>query len=127
LSPLGLALRSWSPPNKESDFPEIADPDPEWAKLHKFNFGIAISGGGMRAATQALGWLRAFNELDALKKARYVSVNSGASWVTIIALFTAAARMHSEKDYDFKKCIQGPLQDTGPRDLGTKVQFLLRV
>jgi hypothetical protein len=55
------------------DFPQI-DMKP--------NFGIAISGGGLRAASCGLGWLRALNKYGLLTRARYISVNSGGSWVT---------------------------------------------
>ena len=40
-----------------------------------------VSGGGYRATTLALGWLRALHELGALDKARYISSNSGGSWI----------------------------------------------
>jgi hypothetical protein len=55
----------------------------------KPNFGVAISGGGMRAAALGLGWLRALNNHGLLTQARYVSVNSGASWVTQPLLWSA--------------------------------------
>jgi hypothetical protein len=42
-----------------------------------------MSGGGMRAATCALGWYRGLNKLNLLQKARYVSANSGATWTTL--------------------------------------------
>ena len=49
--------------------------------LSKPNFGIALSGGGMRASTLGLGILRGLHHLDLYAKARYVSSNSGGSWV----------------------------------------------
>ncbi|KAK1746153.1 hypothetical protein QTG54_002760 [Skeletonema marinoi] len=47
------------------------------------NLGICMSGGGMRAATCALGWYRGLNHLNLLQKARYVSANSGATWTSL--------------------------------------------
>jgi hypothetical protein len=55
----------------------------------KPNFGIAISGGGLRAAAVGLGWIRALNKYGLLTKARYISVNSGGSWVTEPLLWNA--------------------------------------
>jgi hypothetical protein len=55
----------------------------------KPNFGIAISGGGLRAAAVGLGWLRALNKYGLLTKARYISVNSGGSWVAEPLLWNA--------------------------------------
>jgi len=49
--------------------------------IKKPDFGIAISGGGYRATTLGYGWLRALHELGYLKKARYLSSNSGGSWL----------------------------------------------
>ena len=48
---------------------------------NKSNIGIALSGGGTRAATLSLGWLRALHELGFLVKARYISSISGGTWV----------------------------------------------
>jgi hypothetical protein len=47
----------------------------------KPDLGIAISGGGLRAASLGLGWLRALNRHGLVTNARYLSVNSGGSWV----------------------------------------------
>eukprot|EP01037_Dinobryon_pediforme_P036104 gene36104-42872_t len=122
------ANRAWKTPNDASEFPEALSKNLEKKK----NFGIALSGGGMRAASNALGWLRAFNDddpirpINELKNAKYISVNSGASWVTLIALFATAAKMHSDSTFtDFSAAIRSPLVVTGPRDLAS-AQFLLR-
>jgi len=48
----------------------------------KANFGVCVSGGGMRAASLAYGWVRALHEMGILQKARYLSSNSGGSWFT---------------------------------------------
>lgn len=42
---------------------------------------IAVSGGGMRAATVGLGMLRGLHSLGVTDGARYVSSNSGGSWL----------------------------------------------
>ena len=49
---------------------------------NKANFAIALSGGGMRAATFGLGVLRGLNMNGQLMKARYLTSNSGAGYVT---------------------------------------------
>lgn len=41
---------------------------------------MQVSGGGYRATTLALGWVRALHQLGAMSKARYLSSNSGGSW-----------------------------------------------
>ncbi|KAF8071044.1 hypothetical protein HT031_001126 [Scenedesmus sp. PABB004] len=45
------------------------------------NLGIALSGGGMRAASLGLGWLRGLAALNATRAARYLASNSGGSWL----------------------------------------------
>ena len=49
----------------------------------KADFGIALSGGGLRAACLSLGWLRALHQLGLLQKAKYMSSNSGGGWVHV--------------------------------------------
>ncbi len=61
-------------------YPELYE-DAVPGLLAKENFGIALSGGGMRAMTLAHGWLRGLYELGYLSKARYVCSNSGGSWL----------------------------------------------
>jgi hypothetical protein len=48
--------------------------------IEKENIGIALSGGGFRACTAALGVVRGLNILGIYKRARYISSNSGGSW-----------------------------------------------
>jgi hypothetical protein len=66
-------------------YPELTNPGtsnysvPEL--LAKPNFGIAISGGGFRAATLGLGWLRALHIMNFTSSARYLSSNSGGTWL----------------------------------------------
>mmetsp|Transcript_600 Transcript_600/g.1005 ORF Transcript_600/g.1005 Transcript_600/m.1005 type:complete len:569 (-) Transcript_600:37-1743(-) len=47
----------------------------------KENFGIALSGGGFRACTLALGGIRALYQMKILSRAKYISSNSGGSWL----------------------------------------------
>jgi hypothetical protein len=49
--------------------------------LSKQNYGIALSGGGCRALTCAIGTLRGLHQLGLLTTARYISTNSGSSWL----------------------------------------------
>jgi hypothetical protein len=74
--------RIWSGVNHESfQYPElIIDECPEIASK-PLNFGIALSGGGFRAASLAIGTLRGLYLLDILSQSRYISSNSGSSWV----------------------------------------------
>lgn len=53
------------------------------AVLQKDDFAICVSGGGMRATTCALGWVRALYALGILQRARYLCSNSGGSWFNI--------------------------------------------
>ena len=48
----------------------------------KEDVGIAVSGGGVRAAVLAIGWLQVFHELGYLSKVKYVSSISGGSWTS---------------------------------------------
>lgn len=123
-----FSIKTWRAPNHASEFPEASTD----LLIGKKNFGIALSGGGMRAASNALGWLRTFNSnedkgrINAFNDAKYISVNSGASWVTIIALFAAAARMQSDDSVtEFSVAFREPLEN-GSKYLSDS-QFLLRV
>ncbi|GBF94754.1 hypothetical protein Rsub_07637 [Raphidocelis subcapitata] len=52
------------------------------------SFGIALSGGGYRATTLALGWVRALHSIGAMERARYLASNSGGSWLNGAYSFT---------------------------------------
>lgn len=55
---------------------------------------MCFSGGGFRACSQTIGWLRALNKLGILQKARYISTVSGASWaVAPMATFSSAGEI----------------------------------
>lgn len=60
-------------------FPEVEDPDYAIPALSsgKAPLAICISGGGLRAATLGLGWLRALHELKVLGQAKYLVTVSG--------------------------------------------------
>eukprot|EP00878_Enallax_costatus_P001973 GHUV01002137.1.p1 GENE.GHUV01002137.1~~GHUV01002137.1.p1 ORF type:complete len:169 (+),score=19.58 GHUV01002137.1:1223-1729(+) len=75
-----------------SDFvyPEV-DPRSDFgidALMERPSLGIAISGGGWRAAALAYGWLRALHLMNITHKAQYISANSGATWVTTPYAYT---------------------------------------
>jgi len=54
---------------------------PEAAKLsQKKDVGIALPGGGMKAAVLSIGWLQVFHELGHLDKVKYISSVSGGTW-----------------------------------------------
>ncbi|GLC46205.1 hypothetical protein PLESTB_001535000 [Pleodorina starrii] len=65
-------------------FPEIDDPEFAIPVLesNKLPLAICISGGGFRAATLGLGWLRALHILGVLRKAKYLCTCSGSSWLS---------------------------------------------
>jgi len=68
--------------------------------------GICMSGGGLRAATCALGWIRALNHKKLLTKARYLGSNSGATWTTLPLFCRQMLQKKDEKvDMDYKKFV----------------------
>lgn len=79
-----LGTLAWSlgdstflPPERRQDLPVGA-----WLD-ERHNIGICMSGGGERAATTALGWLRGLHHMEVLTKARYFAANSGGTWTTL--------------------------------------------
>jgi hypothetical protein len=70
-------------------YPELSGDCPEL--VQKLNYGIALSGGGCRALTYAIGTLRGLHLLNLLHNARYVSTNSGSSWLS-----GPAAHLHED-------------------------------
>jgi len=80
-----VAVRVWqigpegSIPVPETDDSELAVP---WLR-ERPSFGLAFSGGGTRSASASLGQYRTLHELGWLKRARYISANSGGSWITV--------------------------------------------
>ncbi len=64
--------------------PELADDELAVPWLaDRASFGIAFSGGGTRSAAASLGELRALHDLGWLRRARYITSNSGGSWATV--------------------------------------------
>jgi hypothetical protein len=80
-----VVVRTWDiDSNRGAPPPELADHElaVPWLK-DRPSFGIAFSGGGTRSASASLGQLRALNNLGWLRRARYISSNSGGSWATV--------------------------------------------
>lgn len=63
------------------EYPELQESESTGVALKKHNLGIALSGGGFRAASLAIGTLRGLHILGVLSESRYLSSNSGSSWV----------------------------------------------
>ncbi len=77
-------VKLWLPaggPGGSICFPELDDPDFAVPGLSdKAPTAVCISGGGFRATTLALGWLRALQHLGLLDRVKYLSVISGRCW-----------------------------------------------
>jgi hypothetical protein len=122
----------WALPDDLSNFvhPELREDLPvgRWLKSRK-NLGISMSGGGMRAATCALGWLRALNTLGVLNKARYISCNSGGSWVNL-PLSAKDILEKKEKGIDISfeeylgKYVEPSEIELNPKELGKSGEIL---
>jgi hypothetical protein len=80
-----FTFATWVGSNDSSwfQYPEVASTGNHSipALQQRPNVGIAISGGGLRAATLGLGYLRALHQLNIT--ARYLSGNSGSVWLTM--------------------------------------------
>eukprot|EP00928_Gymnodinium_smaydae_P034525 TRINITY_DN24441_c0_g1_i1.p1 TRINITY_DN24441_c0_g1~~TRINITY_DN24441_c0_g1_i1.p1 ORF type:complete len:562 (-),score=87.86 TRINITY_DN24441_c0_g1_i1:55-1740(-) len=62
-------------------FPERrANQDGVKSLISKPNLAICISGGGFRATTCALGWIRGLWQLGVVQRSQYLCSNSGGSW-----------------------------------------------
>lgn len=80
-----INVRTWDiDGNSAGPPPELADHElaVPWLR-DRPSFGIAFSGGGTRSAAASLGELRALHDLGWLRRARYISANSGGSWATV--------------------------------------------
>jgi hypothetical protein len=80
-----VAVRTWViNTNSPAQLPEMADAElaVPWLK-DRASFGIAFSGGGTRSASASLGQLRTLHSLGWLRRARYISANSGGSWAAV--------------------------------------------
>jgi len=80
-----VAVRTWIVDAESGNvLPEIADYELAVPGLSdRASFGIAFSGGGTRSASASLGQLRALHQLGWLRRARYISSNSGGSWAAV--------------------------------------------
>ena len=80
-----LQVKTWATPYAANEFPEAVNEGP--LKVEHLDdraaFGIAFSGGGTRAASAALGQLRALTTLGWMDQAKYVSAVSGGSWTVV--------------------------------------------
>jgi len=80
-----VAVRTWITDTiSGAQLPEMADSElaVPWLK-DRASFGVAFSGGGARSASASLGQLRALHGLGWLRRARYISSNSGGSWAAV--------------------------------------------
>ncbi|MCE9518119.1 MAG: hypothetical protein K8R87_00895 [Verrucomicrobia bacterium] len=62
----------------------------------KDDLGIAVSGGGVRAAVAALGQFRALKTLGLLDRARYISSNSGGTWFCAPFVYASPALLPND-------------------------------
>lgn len=69
------------------------------------NVGVALSGGGSRAATAAMGQLRALHELGLLDRVREISAVSGGGWLS--AAWTFLPQDRSDAEF-FGPCVADP-------------------
>lgn len=73
-------------------YPEIS-PDSQFyisSVQQKPSLGIAISGGGWRAAALGYGWLRAMHLMNITTSAQYLSTTSAGAWAAVPYAYTAA-------------------------------------
>lgn len=79
-----VKVRVWDTIDYPHRFPETDDPElaVPWLQDRK-SFGIVFSGGGTRSASATLGQLRALHRLGWLKKAKFITANSGGSWAAV--------------------------------------------
>ena len=61
-------------------FPELLLPE----LREKRNSGVAFSGGGLRAYTATLGYLRGLLDLELLQQTRYITGVSGGAWASAV-------------------------------------------
>ena len=82
-------VQYWRTGGKAREFPELSSGSYGIPHIQaKPNFGVAIGGGGYRAATLASGWIRGLHNIShpddskatILSKTKYLSTISGSSW-----------------------------------------------
>jgi hypothetical protein len=82
--PNAYTFNTWAGANESwFQYPEILDGSNYSIPIiqSKPLLGLAFSGGGFRAATLGLGYLRALHLLNISKSAKYLTSNSGGSWL----------------------------------------------
>ncbi len=102
--PFSFPSGRWYEPNRAPEGSDWA-PDPQ-------RFGVAVSGGGVRSASFALGALEALRAQSLLSKARYVASVSGGSYAT--SAFTALHQPASGTDGALQPAPTDPFGTTSP-------------
>jgi len=76
--------RVWRTPFGDEVAGQKLPEEQEWPELfaRSEDVGLALSGGGIRASSESLGVLKALFQLGLLKKLRFISSNSGSSWLS---------------------------------------------
>ena len=72
-----INCKIWQNKNNDFIYPENEIDDFN----DKLNVGIAIPGGGNRACTYTLGCLRGLQIIGIFDKVKYISSNSGSTWI----------------------------------------------
>jgi len=67
------------PAVEDASFPEKGEMPELFART--VDVGLALSGGGVRACSESLGVLQALHAAGLLQRVRYISSNSGSSWL----------------------------------------------
>jgi Lysophospholipase catalytic domain len=78
--PIGRGGNAINPPGYRYD-PNEQPPGADWSPSSE-RLGIAVSGGGIRSASFALGALQELHQRGLLQRARYVASASGGSYIT---------------------------------------------
>eukprot|EP01036_Dinobryon_divergens_P030070 gene30070-39264_t len=91
-----IKIPIWPTPKHAAEYPEMQVPGFLGFGTGSKNIGIAISGGGMRAASLTAGWLRGFNCKGVLDDTRYLSVTSGSSWVSMPLISAVADQIKTD-------------------------------
>lgn len=128
--PPTLSAAVWRTHDAQSAAPARFTP-PETTLLpelrRKEDLGIAVSGGGTRAAVATLGQFRALRALGVLGCARYISSDSGGTWFCGPFVYATPALLPEDADHPRAAQLQRMTQDqydrvflgpyTAPRDL----------
>jgi len=76
---------------------DLGTVDNNGSKINKESLGIAYSGGGVRAASSAVGFIQVLNENELLtiKKIQYMSANSGGTWAVLPISYINSSKSYS--------------------------------